>query len=214
MDMAGIGPRGLAAVRLDLDLFEKAVVAACLGLLAVRLVPGALQSGAYLNILLLVSESLVVLFVLIRRRTTTISRRGFDWLFGFAGTFAPLLVISAERAPVVPIEVCAALLMGGLCLDLWAKLTLRRSFGIVAANRGVKIRGPYRLVRHPMYAGYMLTHLGFFLSGPNLWNGCIYGLVLGLHVVRILAEERVLNRDPAYRELSARVHYRLAPFVF
>ena len=54
---------------------------------------------------LLVSESIVVLFVLIRRPTTTISRRGFDWLSGFAGTLAPLLVIPAERTPMVPIGV-------------------------------------------------------------------------------------------------------------
>ncbi len=212
--MADIGPRRLPAISLDLDLLEKMVVASCLGLMAIRLVPGVMQSGAYLNILLLVSESIVVLFVLIRRPTTTISRRGFDWLSGFAGTLAPLLVIPAERTPMVPIGLCAALFLAGFCLHLWAKLTLRRSFGIVAANRGVKIGGPYRLIRHPMYAGYMLTHLGFFLSGPNLWNGTIYSLALGLQVARILAEERVLSPDPAYRELSAKVHYRLAPFVF
>ncbi len=212
--MAGIATRGLATARFDLDLLEKAVVAACLGFLALRMVPGALQSGAYLNILILASESMVVLFVLIRRPATTISRRGFDWLAGFGGTLAPLLVIPAARAPIVPIGLCTLLLMGGFCLSISAKLTLRRSFGIVAANRGIMISGPYRLLRHPMYAGYMLTHLGFFLSGPNLWNGCIYGLVLGLQVARILAEERVLNRDPAYRELAAKVPYRLAPLVF
>jgi protein-S-isoprenylcysteine O-methyltransferase Ste14 len=212
--MAGVGPRALPAARLDPDMLEKAVVATCLSLMALRLVPSALQSGAYLSMLLLAAEAVVVFFVLIRRRTTTISRRGFDWLFGFAGTLAPLLVISASRAPAASIEFCAVLMTGGFCLNMWAKLTLCRSFGVVAANRGVKISGPYRLIRHPMYAGYALTHLGFLLSGPNLWNGCIYGLVFCFQVVRILAEERVLNQDPAYRELSAKVHYRLAPFVF
>jgi protein-S-isoprenylcysteine O-methyltransferase Ste14 len=212
--MASIGPLGLPAGRLDLDLLEKVVVAGFLGFMAIRLVPGALQTGAYLNILLLISESVVVLFVLLRRRATTISQRGSDWLVGFAGTLVPLLAVPAEGESVLPIAWCAALLTGGFCLNLWAKLTLRRSFGVVAANRGVKISGPYRLIRHPMYAGYMLTHLGFFLSGPKLWNACIYTLVLALQVVRILAEERVLSQDPAYRELTAKVRYRLAPFVF
>jgi protein-S-isoprenylcysteine O-methyltransferase Ste14 len=212
--MSSIGPIQVPWLRLDLDLFEKAVVAGFLGLMAVRLVPGALQSGAYLNILLLISESIVVVFVLLRRRATTISRRGSDWLLGFAGTLLPLLALPAQGEPVVPVALCAAFLTGGICLNLWAKLTLRRSFGVVAANRGVKISGPYGLVRHPMYAGYMLTHVGFFLSGPNVWNACIYGVLLCIQVGRILAEERVLNQDPAYRELSIKVRYRLVPFVF
>lgn len=49
---------------------------------------------------------------------TTISRRGFDWLLGFAGTFAPLLVIPAERAPVVPIALFARRLLGPMRLAL------------------------------------------------------------------------------------------------
>jgi len=212
--MSSIGPIELPALRLDLDLFEKVVVAGFLGFMAARLVPGALQTGAYLNILLLISESIVVVFVLLRRRATTISRRGFDWLLGFAGTLVPLLAAPAQGEPVAPIVVCVALLTGGMCVNLWAKLTLRRSFGVVAANRGVKSSGPYGLVRHPMYAGYMLTHLGFFLSGPNAWNACVYGVLLCIQVGRILAEERVLSQDPTYRELSAKVRYRLLPGVF
>ena len=99
-------------------------------------------------------------------------------------------------------------------LQLSAKLTLRRSFGVVAANRGVKASGPYRLVRHPMYAGYALTHVGFLLAGPTLWNLAIYGATLAIAVRRIIAEERVLRRDSAYRALADRVRYRLLPFVF
>ena len=102
----------------------------------------------------------------------------------------------------------------GVFLNLSAKLTLRRSFGVVAANRGVKIGGPYRLIRHPMYAGYTLTQLGFLLSGPTLWNLGLYGLALSLQIARILAEERILSNDPAYAEMSGRVRYRLVPYVF
>jgi protein-S-isoprenylcysteine O-methyltransferase Ste14 len=212
--MAKIGPIGVPAVRFDLDLAEKAVVTGFLGLMIARLVPGVVETGAYLGILLLVSEAVVVLFVVLRRRTSAISRRSLDWFAGFAGTVVPLFAISAGGEPVIPIAFCAILMLAGFGLNMGAKLTLLRSFGVVAANRGIKIHGPYRLIRHPMYAGYMLTHLGFLLSGPNLWNTCVYALAFGFQVVRIFAEERMLNHDPAYRELSVRVPYRLAPFVF
>lgn len=212
--MANVEPVGLPAVRLDLDLVEKVIVTAFWGFLCARLIPGAFESGEYLNILLVLSEALVVFLVVLRRRATAISQRSVDWFVGFAGTLVPLLALPPEGSPVVPIVFCAILMLGGLGLNMWAKLTLLRSFGVVAANRGIKIGGPYRLIRHPMYAGYMLTQVGFLLSGPNFWNACVYALAFGLQVVRILAEERVLNQDPAYRALSARVRYRLAPFVF
>jgi protein-S-isoprenylcysteine O-methyltransferase Ste14 len=210
--MAKLGPIGLHAVRLD--LLEKVVVTAFWGLMCARLLSAVVETGAYLSILLLMSEALVVLLILLRRSTTAISKRGFDWFFGFAGTLMPLCALPAEGEPVVPIALCAILMVGGFGLNLAAKLTLLRSFGVIAANRGVKIGGPYRLVRHPMYAGYMLTQLGFLLSGPNAWNACVYAVAFGLQVMRILAEERILNQDPAYREMSVRVRYRLAPFVF
>lgn len=200
--------------RVDLDLVEKFVVAAFMALLAARLVPAAVATAALPILLLLISESVVVLFILLRRRTRDISRRPADWLVGLAGTLLPLLAIAPEGAPIAPVATCVALMLAGFLLQLAAKLTLRRSFGVVAANRGVKASGPYRLVRHPMYAGYALTHVGFLLAGPTLWNLAIYGGTLAIQIRRILAEERVLNQDPAYRALAAKVRHRLLPLVF
>ena len=200
--------------RLDLDLVEKFLVATFMIVLAARLVPVVLVTGALPPILLLMSEGVVVLFILLRRPTQDISRRGGDWLLGLAGTLLPLLAIAPAGSPLLPWHVAEAVMLGGFVLQLSAKLTLRRSFGVVAANRGVKASGPYRLVRHPMYAGYALTHVGFLLAGPTLWNVAIYGATLTIAIRRIVAEERVLRQDPAYQALAARVRYRLLPFVF
>jgi protein-S-isoprenylcysteine O-methyltransferase Ste14 len=38
------------------------------------------------------------------------------------------------------------------------------------ANRGVVSSGLYRLVRHPIYMGYLITHAGFLLANPTVWN--------------------------------------------
>src|SRR3712207_5654835 len=106
------------------------------------------------------------------------------------------------------------LMLAGFMLQIAAKMTLRRSFGVVAANRGVKVGGPYRVIRHPMYAGYLLTQIGFLLTNPSVWNASIYAIALGFQISRILAEERVLSRDASYRAFTAAVPYRLAPGIF
>jgi protein-S-isoprenylcysteine O-methyltransferase Ste14 len=203
-----------AARATKLDMVEKVLVSILLAVLAARLVPDALGEGNALPLLLVGSEAIVVAFVLLRRRTQDISLNWQDWLFGLAGTVAPLLVMASSGKPIVPIELCATLMILGISFNLWAKMTLRRSFGVVAANRGVKISGPYRLVRHPMYAGYTLTQIGFLLSGPTLWNFCIYALALGLQIARMRAEERVLMKDPAYSAMAQRVRFRLLPLVY
>jgi len=202
------------AERIDLDLVEKVLVASFMGLLALRLVPQAIATLSAPILLLLLSESVVVLFILLRRPTRDISRRPADWALGVAGTLLPLSAVAPQGTPLAPLALCAGLMGAGFLLQLWAKLTLRRSFGVVAANRGVKASGPYVLIRHPMYAGYALTHVGFLASGPALWNLAVYGATLVIAVRRILAEERVLMADPAYRALAEKSRYRLLPFVF
>jgi protein-S-isoprenylcysteine O-methyltransferase Ste14 len=200
--------------RVDLDLIEKFVVAAFMTVLASRMIPVVIATGALPPLLLLVSESMVVLFILLRRPTDTISRRGVDWAVGMAGTLLPLLAIAPRGAALAPALVVEALMIGGFLLQISAKLILRRSFGVVAANRGVKASGPYRLLRHPMYAGYALTHIGFLLAGPSLWNFAVYAGTVALQIRRILAEERVLGLDPAYQAFAKKTRYRLLPFVF
>jgi protein-S-isoprenylcysteine O-methyltransferase Ste14 len=64
--------------------------------------------------------------------------------------------LAAVSAPgdVIPQELCSLVILSGLLSQISAKLVLWRSFGIVAAVREVKVAGPYRVVRHPMYLGY------------------------------------------------------------
>jgi protein-S-isoprenylcysteine O-methyltransferase Ste14 len=106
------------------------------------------------------------------------------------------------------------LLITGMVIQVHAKLTLGRSFGCVPAHRGLQLSGPYRFVRHPMYAGYLVSHAAFLLMNPSLRNTAVYGGCYALQIPRILSEERLLARDPAYREYQRAVPYRLIPGVF
>jgi len=76
------------------------------------------------------------------------------------------------------------------------------------------VEGPYRFVRHPMYAGYTITHVGLLLAMPSIINTLLYAAALGLQIVRIQREERILCLDPAYKEFAARVRYRLLPLIY
>jgi protein-S-isoprenylcysteine O-methyltransferase Ste14 len=199
---------------LALDLVERIALVLFFGALAWRLLRSWIDTGSLVSLILLVSEASVVAFVLIRRSTTDVSMRPADWFIALLGTTAPLLVSPTGGEALASDLVCVPLILMGLGVQIAAKLTLRRSFGVVAANRGVKIGGPYRVVRHPMYAGYILTQVAFLLTYPSLWNAAVYVVAFAFQIGRILAEERVLSRDPSYQAFTAAVPYRLAPGLF
>jgi protein-S-isoprenylcysteine O-methyltransferase Ste14 len=164
--------------------------------------------------LLLASETLIALFVLLRRPSASISVRRSDWAAAFAATLLPLLLDPGAREAPGLIVPGVLLFVFGTCWQLWAKLVLRRSFGIAPANRGVKKGGPYRGMRHPMYFGYFVTEVGILMLMPSAWNFVLYGATWALQVFRLLREEELLMRDPAYRAYAAEVRWRVLPRLF
>lgn len=200
------------------DAAERLIVLLFYFVLAVRVGVPSWQQGQWTNLLLLPTEGVVVFFLLFRRRTEQISPRWQDWLLAFAGTVAPLLVqpimVKSGGAALVSMPIGASLFLMGIVIQVLAKLTLGRSFGCVPANRGLKLAGPYRFVRHPMYAGYFLSHLAFLLMNPTAGNLALYAVCYTFQIPRLLAEERLLSLDPAYRDYRQAVRYRLIPGVF
>jgi protein-S-isoprenylcysteine O-methyltransferase Ste14 len=164
--------------------------------------------------LLLLSETTVLVFVLIRRPTLAISRNAGDWMLAITATAAPLL-IRPEGPPLLDMApLGVVLVLAGTVWQALAKLTLRRSFGVAPANRGVKVAGPYAVMRHPMYAGYLLTHIGNLVLFPSLINVVIYALAWWSQVLRLLAEEALLSQDEAYCAYRCKVRWRLLPGLF
>ncbi|OJU09592.1 MAG: hypothetical protein BGN86_13510 [Caulobacterales bacterium 68-7] len=194
-----------------LDYGERLVLVLLFAGLVVRMVP-SLDTHP-INALALIADGLVVAFVLVRRRTDNVTTHAGDWMIALAASLLPLL-IKPGGSEIAPQVVAGALMFVGLLITLWAKLSLRRSFGIAAANRGVVETGPYRLVRHPMYAGYVVVHIGFMLANPLLWNLAILVAAFMCQIVRIFAEERLLSQDPVYAAMMQRVKFRLLPGVF
>lgn len=162
----------------------------------------------------MISEFAIVVFTLLRRPTTAISVNLGDWMLAFTATLAPLLIRPADPSFPLLADVGLFLLIVGNFWQCFAKFILRRSFGITPANRGIKISGPYRYMRHPMYAGYLFVHLGVLVLMFSWYNLLIYAIGWAAQIRRLLAEERLLANDPAYVEYMGKVRWRLLPGVF
>jgi len=117
-----------------------------------------------------------------------------------------------DPAPPSPLRPLGEALVGlGLALALWAMAALGEAFGVAPADRGLVTRGPYRLLRHPMYAGELLAFLGYCVAHPSPLAALLLAASAALAALRIRWEERILEGYAAY---AARVRWRLLPFVW
>ena len=160
-------------------------------------------------LLLLASEVSAVVFLVFQRKGTW-SSSFYTTFIAFAGTGASLLVFP-QGEMLAPDWVTAQFIWTGTAIALAAKLSLRRSFGLIPANRGVKSGGAYRFVRHPMYTGYVLNHIGFMLLYFSFWNVAIYMITWVLLYLRAIEEEKFLLQDPLYVDYAKSVKARIVP---
>ena len=78
-------------------------------------------------------------------------------------------------------------------------LTLGRCFGVLPEARGLVTRGPYRVVRHPMYVGELGLCLGLVIAAPSAWNAGVFAVFALAQATRMRLEERALtNEFPEY----------------
>lgn len=196
------------------DLAARFVVIALFTVLAINIGRDFLATGRLTGLLLLASETLVVVLTVLRRGTSEVDRSYRARLLTAFSMMGPVLVRPATVTPLAP-ELATVLLSGiGLSVVIAGKLSLGRSFGLMPANRGVVSSGLYRLVRHPIYMGYLITHAGFLAANPTLWNVV---MLVGADIVlmwRAVCEEQTLGKDAAYREYLQTVRWRVVPGVF
>jgi protein-S-isoprenylcysteine O-methyltransferase Ste14 len=70
------------------------------------------------------------------------------------------------------------------------------------------------VVRHPVYASYVLLQLGYVLQSLSWTNVMVMALVSGCNIGRINAEERLLSTSPEYDDYRAKVRWCLLPAVW
>jgi protein-S-isoprenylcysteine O-methyltransferase Ste14 len=196
------------------DLLSRLVVGALFAILSVNLLTDFAHTHHVTGLLLLASESLVVVLTVMRRRTRIVDRSAAAAIVTMLSLVGPSLVRTSASGGLLPDAATAVVSTIGFLIIIAGKVTLGRSFGLVPANRGVVIGGVYGVVRHPIYAGYLLTHVAFACAHPTLWNVSVLVVTDTALVVRALYEERVLEADRSYQSYCQRVAWHIVPGVF
>ncbi len=136
---------------------------------------------------------------------------------GFLGMVTAILGLLARdsifgRGPMsILFQIIAVLLM------LWARLTFGfRSFHLPAAptSGGLVTNGPYRFLRHPIYAAVLLFIFAAIVSNFSVENAALGLLGTTGALIRVFMEESLLRREfTAYTAYAKRTK-RLIPFIF
>ena len=132
--------------------------------------------------------------------------------FACLGALALTGPILARHPLLLAVEAAALALAG------WALLTMRpTNMNVTPDVRGDSVlvaHGPYRVVRHPMYASILLGTLAIVLDAPSPLRWVIWALLLADLVLKLNYEERLLAaHHPDYALLQQKT-WRLAPFIY
>jgi len=196
------------------DLGARVVVVALFTLMAIRIGGDFLATGRMTGLLLLASELLVVVLTVLRRSTYVVDRSYRARVLTAISMLGPIMVRPGAVAALAPEVFTVLFSAAGLTVVIGGKLSLGRSFGLMPANRGVVSSGLYRIVRHPIYMGYLITHIGFIAANPTMWNVVMLVAADLTLMWRAVCEEQTLQKDDAYRAYQQVVRWRVVPGVF
>ena len=168
------------------------------------------QTGRLIGLAFVLQQLWVAAVFIVRRAPRSVSVRVLDWIAAYAGWFTSFLVRPYGYHLAWAVAVGFWVQVIGLLLWAWAFSKLGRSYGVVAADRGLVTGGPYAVVRHPLYSAYMVGGIGYLLQSLSIRNALVDLIAVGWQLVRINAEERHLG-GVHYAAYRASVPWRLCP---
>lgn len=203
-----------AAQRELAEYAARVVIVLLFSLMVYRLGMNFLETGRMTGLLLLASEGLVVVFTVVRRIPAVVDRSLRARLLTTIAMIGPPLVAPSSNTPMLADSLTVAVSAAGLLVVIAGKLSLGRSFGLIPANRGIVSTGLYRIVRHPIYLGYLITHVAFLAAHPSIWNISLLITADTALLARAVCEEQTLATDEQYRAYQTRVRWRVVPGLF
>ncbi len=196
------------------DLMARAIIIVLFSMMCARFAMDFFDTGRITGLFLLLSEAIVVALTLVRRSARALDRSMKARVLTTISVLGPPLLAPAAVAPFAPEAVTVAVSCAGLAVVIAGKITLGRSFALLPANRGIVSTGLYQVVRHPIYMGYLVTHVAFLAANPSARNVVALLIADTALLVRAVCEEQTLAKDPAYRDYQTRVRWRVFPGVF
>jgi protein-S-isoprenylcysteine O-methyltransferase Ste14 len=150
--------------------------------------------------------------ILVRGSSRSPSRSGLAWAAcAVALATGPLLEVPGSDAASARLLAGEAMGVVGGVIMLLSVVTLGRCFGVLPEARGLVTRGPYRVVRHPLYLGELTAMGGLVLALPSVRNLALYAACVAAQMIRMRLEEGVLRREFSQYEVYARSTPALVP---
>jgi protein-S-isoprenylcysteine O-methyltransferase Ste14 len=162
--------------------------------------------------LIIVTETIVAVFLVIRRDPDETSHSWQTWVTTTLGTLAPFMLRPVEGSADVLLG--NVLQISGFLLQIAALLALNRCLGLLPAYRGIKSSGLYAWVRHPLYMAYVVTYIGYLVNNPSIGNLGIVISGTGFLVMRLRYEEALLFEYGEYASYASRIRWRLMPSIW
>lgn len=174
-----------------------------------------IETGQFTSAVFVAVAMVQLVAFLTRRRSQASSTRWEDWLVAAFGCWIlPLAIYPNESAPGILAGVGIGIQVVGAVGAVGAYVSLGRSLGIVAADRGLQRGGLYRVVRHPIYATQVVILVGVVLANPSPLNAALALGAVGFQLLRIRSEERFLRAHTSYDGYAAAVRWRLVPGLY
>jgi protein-S-isoprenylcysteine O-methyltransferase Ste14 len=151
--------------------------------------------------------ALIIWCYLRRAPAAATSRSLTAHLAAVAATLSPFAfpLLAARTSGTAPQLAADVLVLAGTTWSAWSMRFLGRNLSVLAQARDVVDRGPYRWVRHPLYAGEIVSCLGLALAAGSAAAAALWLALCALQGYRALREEQVLLRTlPGYRAYRAR----------
>ncbi len=200
-----------------LEILAKAAIGFALSFFVVRVVAELAYSWPQRFLLLglmAVGEILILCLVLAARMPTQRDRSPLAIVSALVATFYFMAVALTPGKELAPLWLCTGFQITGIALQIAAKAWLGRNFGLLPAVRGIVTTGPYSVVRHPIYLGYFLAHVGFLLGSFSKWNLAVYSVLYLVQGIRVIREEKILATTAEYRDYMLKTRWRFIPLVF
>ena len=165
-----------------------------------------------------VSQHLIVLAIAMTRAPPAALDRslatGIAVIVSYAYPYAQIIYLRSAPGELAWAEGGFVLVTLAAFLSAASLITLGSRFGVRPALRSLASKGPYALVRHPMYLSYVLADIGYNLQEWNAGTALMVVTGWAALIYRICAEERILALDAGWRTYAGRVRYRLLPGIW